>query len=54
MNDLLNKWERKIGRYAISNLSMWIIVAYVIGYMLFLFAPRFGDWSLGFLFLLEG
>jgi len=39
MNDLLNKWERKIGRYAISNLSMWIIVAYVIGYMLFLFAP---------------
>lgn len=36
----LNKLERRFGRYAISNLSMYIIVTYVIGYILQLFAPR--------------
>ena len=30
----LNKLERKLGRYAISNLMMWIIGAYVLGYFL--------------------
>lgn len=34
MNSLLNKMERKIGRYAISNLSLYIIIAYAIGYIL--------------------
>lgn len=34
MNTLLNKLERKIGKYAISNLSLYIIIAYGIGYIL--------------------
>lgn len=34
MNSLLNKMERKFGRYAISNLSLYIVIAYVIGYIL--------------------
>lgn len=34
MNKLLQKIERKIGRYAIQNLSLYIIIAYVIGYVL--------------------
>lgn len=29
----LNKLERKLGRYAIPNLSMWLIVGYAIGYV---------------------
>ena len=34
MNKLLNKAERKFGKYAINNLSLYIIIAYVIGYIL--------------------
>lgn len=34
MNKLLWKLEKKIGKYAISNLSLYIIIAYVIGYIL--------------------
>ena len=34
MNKLLNKMERKYGKYAINNLSLYIIIAYVIGYIL--------------------
>ncbi len=34
MNKFLNKMERKIGKYAISNLSLYLIIAYVIGYIL--------------------
>lgn len=34
MNSILNKLEKKFGRYAISNLSLYIIIAYVIGYIL--------------------
>ena len=29
----LNKLERKFGRYAIPNLSKWLIIGYAIGYM---------------------
>ena len=36
----LNKLERKIGRYAITNLSIWLIGAYVVGYMLMFAAPN--------------
>ncbi len=32
--NLLNKLERKIGKYAIRNLSLYIIIAYAIGYLL--------------------
>ena len=34
MNKILYKLERKFGRYAISNLSLYIIIAYVLGYVL--------------------
>lgn len=37
---LLNKLERKWGRYAIHNLTLYIIVAYIIGYMIELLAPN--------------
>lgn len=30
----LNKLERKLGKFAIRNLSLWIIVCYVIGYFI--------------------
>lgn len=34
----LNKLERKLGRYAISNLTLYIILTYVLGYVLEFFA----------------
>ncbi|MCR5300972.1 MAG: hypothetical protein K6E49_00870 [Lachnospiraceae bacterium] len=34
MVKFLNKLERKVGRYAVKNLSLYIIIAYVIGYVL--------------------
>lgn len=37
--NFLNKMERKFGRYAIHNLSTYIIGAYVIGYFLYFLAP---------------
>lgn len=36
----MNKMERKIGKYAIPNLIIWLIGAYVIGFMLALVAPN--------------
>lgn len=35
----LNKFERKYGRYAVHNLSAYIIALYVAGYLFELFAP---------------
>lgn len=32
--NFLNKLERKFGRYAIPNLSLYIVIAYAIGYIL--------------------
>lgn len=34
MSKFLNNLERKVGRYAVRNLSLYIIIAYVIGYIL--------------------
>ncbi len=34
MNELINKLERKIGRYAIPNLTMYILGLYIVGYIL--------------------
>ena len=31
---IINKLERKFGRYAIPNLTTYIIVGYIIGYAL--------------------
>ncbi len=36
----LNKLERKFGRFAITNLSIWLIGGYVIGYIINLVAPN--------------
>lgn len=36
-----NKLERKYGRYAIHNLSAYIIALYVAGYLFQLFSPQF-------------
>ena len=38
--NFLNKMERKVGKYAIPNLIVWLIGAYVIGFMLALVAPN--------------
>ncbi|MBR4755204.1 MAG: hypothetical protein IK054_08495, partial [Lachnospiraceae bacterium] len=38
--NLLNKMERKLGRYAIPNLPKWIIATYIIGYILYYVAPQ--------------
>ena len=35
----LNKFERKIGRYAIPNLIVWMIGAYTIGFVLYTVSP---------------
>ncbi len=37
--DWLNKLERKIGRYAVPNLIMWLIGAYTIGFVINMAAP---------------
>lgn len=34
MGKFLNNLERKIGKYAITNLSLYIIIAYIVGYIL--------------------
>lgn len=34
MNRFLDKMEKKIGRFAIPNLSLYLIIGYVIGYIL--------------------
>lgn len=36
---LLNKLERKFGKYAIDNLTLYLMIAYAIGYIIRLFNP---------------
>ena len=38
---LIDKLQRKFGRYAIPNLTMYIIILYVVGYILQLIQPSF-------------
>ena len=38
--DLLTRLERKFGRYAISNLSLYIVVTYEAGYLVMLTSSR--------------
>ena len=40
----MSKWERKFGKYAISNLTLVLIACYVAGYILELFAPTVMGW----------
>lgn len=39
MHEFLDKMERKYGRYALSHLTMYIIVTYIAGYIIALAAP---------------
>ena len=39
--NLLDKLERKFGRYAIHNLMYYIIILYAVGYVILAAAPRF-------------
>jgi hypothetical protein len=48
----LNKLERKLGRYAIPNLSMWLIVGYAIGYVCY-YVERFTSLPLLELLMLD-
>lgn len=52
MNNLLNKLERKIGRYAIKNLSLYLILGYAIGYILYLMSS-FGNIPIISYFMLD-
>ncbi len=40
----INKLERKFGRYAIPNLTTYIIICYVVGYILMYMAPGLLRW----------
>ncbi len=42
MNNFMNELERKFGRYAIHNLTIYIIGLYIIGYVLQIFMSRTG------------
>lgn len=39
MNKFLNKLERKLGRYAIPNLIVWLLGGYAVGYVLMYMMP---------------
>ena len=39
MNHFLNKLERKVGRFAITNLIVWLLAGYAIGFTLSYIAP---------------
>ena len=38
--NFLNKMERKFGRYALTNLSMYIVLTYAAGYLLYMVTPQ--------------
>ncbi|MCR5420311.1 MAG: hypothetical protein K6E98_04845 [Lachnospiraceae bacterium] len=48
MNTLLNKLERKFGRYAIVNLSKYVIGCYILGYAIMIIGRITGTNLLGF------
>lgn len=55
----MNKMERKIGKYAIKNLSRYLIGAYAIGYLLYFIGMAVGNPILNYLtlepyFILKG
>ena len=40
MNKFINSLERKIGKYAIPNLPMYMIISYAIGYLMQMINPN--------------
>lgn len=49
--NFLNKMERKFGRFAIHNLTKYIIGCYIIGYILMYLQPLTGVNLMGYLYL---
>lgn len=41
MSDLMNKWERKYGKFAIKNLTLYMIIMYIAGFVMELVAGDF-------------
>lgn len=41
MNNFLDKMERKLGRFAVKNLMLYIIGIYIIGALISVVAPTF-------------
>lgn len=41
MSDLMNKWERKYGKFAIKNLTLYMIIMYIAGFVMELVAGNF-------------
>ncbi|MDE5700083.1 MAG: hypothetical protein K2I96_22195, partial [Lachnospiraceae bacterium] len=41
--NFLNKLERKIGKYAIPNLSLYLILGYILGYIVQIISPTIRD-----------
>ena len=39
-----DKMEKKVGRYAISNLTLYLLIAYGIGYMTRFLMPELLQW----------
>jgi MFS family permease len=53
--EFFNKFERKFGRFGIRNLSLYIIIGYIIGYLLNFIAPQLlGYLSLDPYYILKG
>ncbi len=51
----IDKWERKYGRFGIPNLTVYIVVCYVIGYALMIINPSLLNWlSLEPAYILRG
>lgn len=40
-NSFFNKFERKFGRYAIPNLSLYLVICYAVGYLIYIINPSF-------------
>ena len=40
----MTKWKKKVGRYAISNLTLYLLIAYGIGYMTRFLMPELLQW----------
>ena len=38
--NIISKIEKKFGRYSIRNLTLYLIIGYGIGYLLFMFQPK--------------
>lgn len=41
MSGLINKWERKYGRFAVKNLTLYMIIMYIAGFLMELVARNF-------------